>query len=287
MKQTLFLLQQLTQAADEFAISRETAIIALSYCDRYLMGKKISRHLFQVVAVCSLFLASKLFEKRHIPMSSLMNYTQSKFDRAELLSIEKELVTSLASFSYPPIASTFCLIFLSKFPSTVQSSMMPAVADTCQFMIELAACDSFFIPHKQSRVALAAAVVAMEQMNMSTELLKTWLSNIKSTGIDFDLETNACLKQLRSIYNHNQMRIQALDGAVTTTAAAAANSSQNNRKRVCRAATPSPTPDDQPESKDVVASKGYIDTKFSSISDDGCIDGDCNQRDNKRQRYEI
>lgn len=219
-------------------------------------------------------------------MSALMNYTQSKFDRAELLSIEKELVTSLASFSYPPIASTFCLIFLSKFPSTVQSSMMPAVADTCQFMIELAACDSFFIPHKQSRVALAAAVVAMEQMNMSTELLKTWLSNIKSTGIDFDLETNACLKQLRSIYNHNQMRIQALDGAVTTTAAA--NSSQNNRKRVCRAATPSPTPDDQPpELKDVVVSKGYIDTKFSSISDDGCINGDCNQRDNKRQRYEI
>ena len=284
MKQTFFFAshhcqQRNSQATDEFSISRETAIIALSYCDRYLMTKKITRHLFQVVAVCSLFFASKLFEKRHIPMSALMNYTQGKFNRAELLSIEKELVISLASFSYPPIASTFCLMFLSKFPSTIQSSM-PAVADTCQFMIELAACDSFFIAHKQSRIALAAAVVAMEQMNMPTELLQALLSNIKSTGINFDLATNACLKQLRSIYNHNQMRIQALDGGITTIAAA--NSSQNDRKRVCRAATPSPTPEDQPELKDVIASGG---TKFSSIADD-CIDGDCNQRDNKRQRYE-
>ena len=216
-------------------------------------------------------------------MSALMNYTQGKFVRAELLSIEKELVTSLASFSYPPIASTFCLMFLSKFPSTIQSSM-PAVADTCQFMIELAACDSFFIAHKQSRIALAAAVVAMEQMNMPTELLQKWLSNIKSTGINFDLATNACLKQLRSIYNHNQMRIQAIDGGITTTIAAA-NSSQNDRKRICRAATPSPTPEEQPELKDVIASGG-TDTKFSSISDD-CINGDCNQRDSKRQRYEV
>ena len=85
------------------------------------MGKKISRHLFQVVSVCSLFFASKLFEKRHIGMSALMNYTQSKFDRAELLSLEKELVTSLASFSYPPIASTFCL------PCTAWLNVAPGV----------------------------------------------------------------------------------------------------------------------------------------------------------------
>ena len=59
------------RTSDEFSISRQTAIIALSYCDRYLLKKKeISRHLFQVVAICCLFSACKLYEKRPIKLVS-------------------------------------------------------------------------------------------------------------------------------------------------------------------------------------------------------------------------
>ena len=58
------------RAADEFAVSRETALIAMSYCDRFLLKKKIDRYLFQVVAVSCLFTATKLFEKRPIKMVS-------------------------------------------------------------------------------------------------------------------------------------------------------------------------------------------------------------------------
>ena len=61
------------RASDEFNLSRETATIALSYCDRFLLRKKISRHLFQVAAITSLFVASKLFEKRPIRMVSRQN----------------------------------------------------------------------------------------------------------------------------------------------------------------------------------------------------------------------
>ena len=52
------------RAADEFSISRETACIALSYCDRFLIGKRINRHLFQTLAIASFFYASKVYEKR-------------------------------------------------------------------------------------------------------------------------------------------------------------------------------------------------------------------------------
>lgn len=131
------IIRWMLRASDEFSVSRETALIAMSYCDRFLLMKKISRHLFQIVAISCLFTASKLFEKRPIKMASLMNYTQCKFDRDEVISIEGELLTAIGSFMYPPTAGTFVLIFLNEF-SCMQ--FMSALIDTTQFMIELASC---------------------------------------------------------------------------------------------------------------------------------------------------
>ena len=64
------IIRWMLRASDEFSVSRETALIAMSYCDRFLLMKKISRHLFQIVAISCLFTASKLFEKRPIKMVS-------------------------------------------------------------------------------------------------------------------------------------------------------------------------------------------------------------------------
>ena len=67
-----------------------------------------------------------------------MNYTQGKFNRNEVLSMEEEIVSSLGSYIYPPTAGSFCLMFLGRYPFL--STPISAVIETCQFMIELAAC---------------------------------------------------------------------------------------------------------------------------------------------------
>ena len=64
-----------------------------------------------------------------------MSYTQGRFDRNEILGMEQELVGALGSYLHPPTAESFCLMLLGRLPS-VSSSMV----ETCQFMIELAAC---------------------------------------------------------------------------------------------------------------------------------------------------
>ena len=289
------------RASDEFSgISRETAMVALSFCDRYLMNKKVNRKLFQVVAISCLYYASKLMEKKSIPISALMNYTQGKFDRSEVLSIEKELVSTLARFSYPPSASTFCLIFLSGFPtSTITSATsLPLCADTSQFMIELASCDFFFVAHKQSKIALAAIIVTLEQLQIDTssELIQSWLTKIKrvvgdDNGSD-DLELMACIKQLRNIYNHNDSRIKALDSkevenTETTT------EEQTKDERSPHRVSPTPEDDDQSTVPKEVTAAPSSDHQFTSISDrvkmkahpndNDCIDGG----NPKRQRYSM
>jgi len=290
------------RASDEFSgISRETAMVALSFCDRYLMHKKVNRKLFQVVAISCLYYASKLMEKKAIPIAALMNYTQGKFDRSEVLSIEKELVSTLARFSYPPSASTFCLIFLSGFPASAVSSpsaaSLPLLADTSQFMIELASCDFFFVAHKQSKIALAAIIVTLEQLQVDTssERIQSWLTKIKRVvgGEDNatdDLELMACTKQLRNIYSHNDSRIKALDSkeGKNNTATEEQTKDERSPHRV------SPTPEDDDQTATVpkeVTTAPSIDHQFTSISDrvkmkahpNDCIDGG----NPKRQRYSM
>jgi len=293
------------RASDEFSgISRETAMVALSFCDRYLMNKKVNRKLFQVVAISCLYYASKLLEKKAIPIAALMNYTQGKFDRSEVLSIEKELVSTLARFSYPPSASTFCLIFLSGFPASAVSTKaasLPLLADTSQFMIELASCDFFFVAHKQSKIAVAAIILTLEQLQVDTssELVQSWLTKIKAVvGCDNessttdDLELMACIKQLRNIYSHNNSRIKALDskeGDNTKTASEEQTKDERSPHRV----SPTPEDDDQSAVPKEVTTAPSIDHQFTSISDrvkmkahpndNDCIDGG----NPKRQRYSM
>jgi len=292
------------RASDEFSgISRETAMVALSFCDRYLMKKKVNRKLFQVVAISCLYYASKLLEKKAIPIAALMNYTQGKFDRSEVLSIEKELVSTLARFSYPPSASTFCLIFLSGFPASAvtSSTSLPLICDTSQFMIELASCYFFFVAYKQSKIALAAIIVTLEQLQVDTssELIQSWLAKIKRVVGDDnddpntdDIELMACTKQLRNIYSHNDSRIKALDsnkeGKDNT-----ATEDQTNDERSPHRVSPTPEDDDQSTVPKEVTTAPTSDHQFTSISDrvkmkahpndNDCIDGG----NPKRQRYSM
>lgn len=239
----------LLRAADDLLISRQTAIIALSYCDRFLIGstKDMSSHHYQVTAVACLFVASKIFEsgKTPIRIAKMMCYTQNKFDCREVMCIESDIVASLGSYLHPPLASTFCLIFLSGF-TNLPISVSSAV-ETCLFMIELAACDYFFVRHKQSRLAIAAIIVMLEQAGFSIELIRRmWQStNLKSSISLLSLQASvACVEQLQKIYTHNLDRIIAIDSkshrniVVTTTA------NLTDLNRGCCDATPSPMIDD-------------------------------------------
>ena len=171
-----------------------------------------------------------------------MSYTQFRFDPSEVLLMEKQLFSTIGTFLFPPTAGTFVLFLLKDLSG---STSLVNVLESCQFMIELAVCDFFFVAHKQSRLAVAAILVTFEQMpELPPALVQACLANIRSfVNFADDLECLACVEQLRKIYAHNDMRIKAVDGSsgIVTTA-----DESNDRKRVCRAATPSPTPEDQP-----------------------------------------
>jgi DNA repair exonuclease SbcCD ATPase subunit len=118
-------------------------------------------------------------------------------------------------------------------------------------MIELAACDFFFIAHRASTIAVAAIVVTLEtqtqsskssvQVNLSPEAISSCLSNMKAK-IDFTEDVKATIEKLRSIYLHNEQRIQDLEQDKATDEEVATYTAKGTETNVaCRVATPSPT----------------------------------------------
>jgi hypothetical protein len=160
------------------------------------------------------------------------------------------------SFFYPPTSSTFVSLLLKGLTNTTEPATIAQVIESCQFMIELAACDFFFIAHRASTIAVAAIVVTLEtqtqtqsskssvvQVNLSPEAISSCLSNMKAK-IDFteDANAKAAIEKLRSIYLHNEQRIQELEQDKATDEEVATHTAKGTETNVaCRVATPSPT----------------------------------------------
>ena len=159
------------------------------------------------------------------------------------------------SFFYPPTSSTFVSLLLKGLTNTTEPAAIAKIIESCQFMIELAACDFFFIAHRASTIAVAAIVVTLEtqtqtqsskssvQVNLSPEAISSCLSNMKAK-IDFteDANVKAAIEKLRSIYLHNEQRIQDLEQDKATDEEVATFAAKGTDTNVaCRVATPSPT----------------------------------------------
>ena len=167
--------------------------------------------------------------------------------------MEEKILQTNESFFYPPTSSTLVSLLLNGLSNTTEPAAIARVIESCQFMIELAACDFFFVAHRASTIAVAAIVVTLEtqtqsskssiQVNLSPEAISSCLSNMKAK-IDFteDASVKAAIEKLRSIYLHNEQRIQDLEQEKATDEEVATYTAKGTETNVaCRVATPSPT----------------------------------------------
>lgn len=253
------------RVADDFLLKRDTALIALNFLDRLMMAQSelLDRDQFQIAAIASLFVASKIYQKRPLKIRQLVVYTKNAFQSEDILAMEQELLRSHSSFFFPPTSSTFCLVLLSGLTSEPPATIA-SVIESCQFMSELAACDIFFVAHRASSIAVAAIVITFEiNSQVSQDAVTRCLANIKAK-MDYttDADVLACIDKLRSVYSHNARRIKDMeekhtdDEVVKYTKGKEADPNLSSRT-----ATPSPTDpcqhnSDTTSSPPIIADKG-------------------------------
>lgn len=172
------------ELVDHYSFDREVVGIGLNYFDRYISKRSpdggLSREMYQLVAMSSLFLAIKVHGvAEEGPMSrnrALSRLLYGHFEAEQILATEQDILVTLGWFVNPPTFHQVALAFSQVHPlRSVSASNNSYVYEASRFQCELAV----FLPdllqkYKTSEIVFAAMLNAMEKVDPSilTEELK-------------------------------------------------------------------------------------------------------------------
>jgi len=172
--------------------SREVVVVGMSYLDRFLCttyGTPFleDRKLFQLAAMCCLYMSAKLFESRSLDLGLLSQLSRGVYSEKEIADMETTILCALNWFVHPPTAVSFINESLRSLPSLpLHSEDLAAIVDLSRRQTFLAVRDFSFVSLKQSSIAVAAIVNSLSTVsNITGPARSTILSHISEvTGIN-------------------------------------------------------------------------------------------------------
>jgi len=178
------------QIVDFFHYDREVVAISLSFLDRYAAScaVPVTMRDFQLFAVTSLFLASKLHPgvnndgvlQAGLSLSQLAGLSRGHFSEANIKSMELNFLKKLAWRVHPPTALAFMrqLVLLLPTEAHVTLEARFCLEEATKFLIELSILDGTLVPFKRSSIALAALLTALEELRIPDKAMQTFLENV-------------------------------------------------------------------------------------------------------------
>jgi len=143
----------------------------MSYYDRIDSATDGEEPCHELLAVTSLYLAVKLFEKKRGFLGGLLCdfvvMSKGRFVAEDITKMEMEILELLLWRVHPTTPQLFSCHFLKLFSrsSSMSKSSIQMILEVSNFIIELALFDSSLIIEKPSSIASAAILIAMKGMN--------------------------------------------------------------------------------------------------------------------------
>ncbi|KAL7465962.1 hypothetical protein ACHAXS_006267 [Conticribra weissflogii] len=193
------------QVVDHFDFNREIVSVAMSYLDRYLATRTVTKKIFQLAAMTSLYVAIKLYEPSKLRMSALIDLSRGYFAAEHIVSMEDSLLQALGWHVHPPTPFSFVRDLSQLLPPEIAASIRHDASELARFLTELSVCDYYFVTRKHSSVAIAALINAIDindDLKSNPFVKSQFLNNLMNVGIDIshDQEVADCYTRLRDMY---------------------------------------------------------------------------------------
>jgi len=181
--------------------NREVVGIGMSYLDRFLctsQGENAlkDRKVYQLASMCSLYMATKLFETREMDLRLLSQLSRGVYSEVEIATMESSMLNALKWLVHPPTAVSFINECLRAVPfPTMDGQTFDAIISIARSQTELAVVDDSFITTKQSSIALASIVNAMNILETIPRSVRSIILDHISQVTEIDIN---CLDILRA-----------------------------------------------------------------------------------------
>jgi hypothetical protein len=167
---------------DTFGFSRTIVALCFDLLDRYLAKEclrqiSMSRQDFQLLSMTSLYLAVKLHESgEKLSFAALIDMSRGYFAVEDFEDAELDILEALEWRLSPPTANCFMMEFQKLYPVEMSNEWI----SRCQELLELSVADAYFVPLKDSQLALAAILVTAEKFNVSQEELDMFCGIVRN-----------------------------------------------------------------------------------------------------------
>jgi hypothetical protein len=200
---------------DFFSLDREAVHYAMSYLERFMAIHQIDRRTYKLAATTALLLAIKVHQPKKVSLHKVVkDLSRGQFDQDDVVRMELMMLPSLSWRLHPPTPANYVLrlIELNPFSSScIQEFDTESIKALAIFYVELSVYDHFFVTQRQSTVAIAAIMNAMEslgllhpQRRISNSILGFIDSMFGTMGEDCDsMAMVECRSQLHNLYTRS------------------------------------------------------------------------------------
>lgn len=195
------------QVLDRFDLNRDLVCISTFYMDRYLSMNYVDEERFQLVAMASIYLATKIHSPKKVTPYMIESMGNGLITSEHIVSIELSIMKCLDWHLHPPTPVAYIENFFPLIISRCRKIDGMATSDLSEFsrfLAELSVCAYSFAFVEPSTVALAAISYSLEYFGMPEEARDALRAVANETCLlDMDApEVEACGKLLRRMYVH-------------------------------------------------------------------------------------
>lgn len=160
------------QVVDFCEFNRETVVISMSYLDRFLctsLGEPAlrDRKHFQLVSMCCLYIAIKLFEPREMEISLLSELSRGCYSEVEIAKMEEVILKALQWRMHPPTSANFVQQFVLLSTDAMNNDISSAFSKISRLQTVLVIDDYSLVTCDPCSIALASVMNALEMIDNS------------------------------------------------------------------------------------------------------------------------
>jgi len=192
-----FLIEWIIDVHRKFRLRPETLYVTVFLVDRFLSLKQIKKSELHILGVTSLLISTKYEEIYPPQLKELLNVSENKFNKAEVLKMEMDILVTLQFDLTSPSPYRFLERF-RKLSSTV--SQDDKVFFFAQYLMEIALLDASLLKYNGSELAAATLILASKgikkinvwnkEMTRATEYSEEHLLPIVEDVKGFIVEVN-------------------------------------------------------------------------------------------------
>jgi hypothetical protein len=155
-----FLVEWIIDVHRKFRLMPETLYVTVSTIDRFLAKVSIKKSQLHLLGVAALLIATKYEEIYPPELKELLNISENKFTKIEVLQMEYSILSTLEFNFFSPSS----LRFLERYRRLSTTASDDNIFFFAQYLCEIALLDSFLLKHKQSEIAAAAFILSAKNI---------------------------------------------------------------------------------------------------------------------------